>query len=93
MINTVWPKKQLNWGCHHDGPAWQGEMHFDGGCVGASMQPNTFQGENGGNGHADPTSETPLAMATAVQDLFFFSVRQSLRRYSTRECPGTALTR
>ena len=37
------------------------------------MQPNTFQGENGGDGHADPTSETPLALATSVQDLFLFS--------------------
>ena len=41
------------------------------------MQPNTFQGENGGNGHADPTSETPLAMATSVHDLMMFSDDQS----------------
>jgi len=37
------------------------------------MQPNTFQGENGGDGHADPTSETPLAMASAVQDMLVFT--------------------
>jgi len=37
------------------------------------MQPNTFQGENGGDGHADPTSETPLAMATSIHDMFMFS--------------------
>ena len=37
------------------------------------MQPNTFQGENGGDGHADPTSETPLAMASSVQDMLMFS--------------------
>ena len=64
MLRTVWPKRQLNWQCKHDGKAWPGSG--DGGCIGASMQPNTFQGENGGDGHADPTSETPLALATSV---------------------------
>ena len=72
MLRTVWPKKQLNWGCPHDGPAWPGSRG-DKQCIGSSMQPNTFQGENGGDGHADPTSETPLALATSVQDLFLFS--------------------
>ena len=71
MLRTVWPKRQLNWQCKHDGIAWPGSN--DKGCIGASMQPNTFQGENGGDGHADPTSETPLALATSVQDLFMFS--------------------
>ena len=81
MMETVWPQKQLNWGCKDPktgkGSGWQGEQTFSGGCVGASMQPNTFQGENGGNGHADPTSETPLAMAASVHDLMMFSDDQS----------------
>jgi hypothetical protein len=65
ILTTVWPERQLTWGCPHDGMAWPGSS--DTKCIGASMQPNTFQGENGGDGHADPTSETPLAMAAAVQ--------------------------
>lgn len=81
MVETVWPKKQLNWGCKNPktgaSSGWRGEQHYSGGCVGASMQPNTFQGENGGNGHADPTSETPLAMAASVHDLMMFSDDQS----------------
>eukprot|EP01052_Picozoa_sp_SAG31_P029930 SAG31_NODE_3023_length_4780_cov_5.085665_3_plen_451_part_00 len=81
MVETVWPKKQLNWGCKDPKTGketgWPGEQHFEGGCVGASMQPNTFQGENGGDGHADPTSETPLAMAASVHDLMMFSDDQS----------------
>ena len=71
MLRTVWPKQQLNWQCKHTGNPWPGSG--DGGCIGASMQPNTFQGENGGVGHADPTSETPLALATSVQDMFMYS--------------------
>eukprot|EP00040_Diaphanoeca_grandis_P024371 m.618 g.618 ORF g.618 m.618 type:complete len:612 (-) comp296_c0_seq1:277-2112(-) len=71
MLNAVWPKKQLNWGCPHTGLPWPGSEDVD--CIGASMQPNTFQGENGHDGHADPTSETPLAMATSVQDMLLFS--------------------
>ena len=71
MLNTVWPKRTLNWGCPHKGKSWPGMS--DTRCVGAAMQPNTFQGENGGNSHADPTSETPLAMAGAVQDMLMFS--------------------
>merc|ERR1712048_1330502 len=40
MLNTVWPKKQLTWGCPHAGRQWPGSN--DGKCVGSSMQPNTF---------------------------------------------------
>lgn len=65
MLSTVWPEAQLTWGCPHSGTPWPGSS--DTKCIGSSMQPNTFQGENGGDGHADPTSETPLAMAAAVQ--------------------------
>ena len=71
MLNTVWPKRSLNWNCPHNGDAWPGSS--DSKCIGAAMQPNTFQGENGGDGHADPTSETPLAMAGAIQDMLMFS--------------------
>jgi hypothetical protein len=71
MLRTVWPKRQLNWQCPHEGRVWPGS--HDTGCIGSSMQPNTFQGENGGDGHADPTSETPLSLASAIQDLFVFS--------------------
>jgi hypothetical protein len=46
MLNTVWPKSQLKWNCPgptKDGkngkPGSGGDTH----CIGASMQPNTFQ--------------------------------------------------
>eukprot|EP00039_Didymoeca_costata_P002261 m.58769 g.58769 ORF g.58769 m.58769 type:complete len:807 (+) comp11199_c0_seq1:36-2456(+) len=43
-----------------------------------AMQPNTFQGEGTydpveGPSHGDPTMETPLAMASAIQDMMLFS--------------------
>ena len=40
MLRTVWPKRQLNWQCKHTGKPWPGSG--DGGCIGASMQPNTL---------------------------------------------------
>ena len=60
MLNTVWPKHQLNWGCPHKGAAWPGSS--DQKCIGAAMQPNTFQGENGAS------SVPSWAMRSVVPD-------------------------
>ena len=45
-------RHQLNWGCPHKGAPWPGSS--DQKCIGAAMQPNTFQGENGAFWSFDP---------------------------------------
>lgn len=39
----------------------------------AAIQPNTLAGEGGNQSHTDPTSETPQALASALQDMLLLS--------------------